>query len=66
MDLFNLPPLDMNVVPLRRDQQPSPKMLLGIALAAVVGLALSWSPGHTRADATLAKLQTVHTTAPLR
>lgn len=48
MNLYTLPPLDMQMDPLSRDQQPTSRMLLGISLFAACGLLVSWlahSPG---------------------
>ncbi len=43
MDIYNLPPLDMQLEPLRLrlEDQPSSRMLLGIALFAACGLLVS-------------------------
>ncbi len=43
MDLYNLPPLDMQLEPLHfnLDRQPGNRFLLGIALFAVCGLLIS-------------------------
>lgn len=42
MDLYNLPPLDVQTVVLSQDQQPTPRTLMGVAAVAVLGLLLSW------------------------
>lgn len=43
MDLYNLPPLDMQLEPLRLsfNEQPGNRFLLGVALFAVCGLLIS-------------------------
>lgn len=43
MDLYNLPPLDMQLEPLRLnlDNPPGNRLLLGVALFAVCGLLVS-------------------------
>lgn len=42
MNLYTLPPLDMQMDSLSRDQQPTNRMLLGITLFAACGLLVSW------------------------
>lgn len=51
MPLYALPPLDIQTESLSREQQPSPRTLLVVALIAVVGMGLSFLAQRAPAEA---------------